>query len=215
MPIQKLFSDLAASPSAKGALGGAASGAMVSLLMNKKARKKIGSSAVAVGGMAALAGVGYLAYKKYQSSRGASASSGESRSAQPEVVQPAAPELPAAPATNDRLGILMIKAMIAASHADGSVDAAEMDALFQAMERAELSPEENRELTRALNTPPTLESIAAAVLSPEEGAEIYGAALSAIDPDTPSEQFFLRRLATALKLDPKLVECIHTESVSV
>ena len=76
MPIDKLFANLNESPSAKGALSGAASGAMVSLLMNKKARKKIGKSAAQLGGIAALAGVGYFGYKKWQESRANPADSG-------------------------------------------------------------------------------------------------------------------------------------------
>jgi len=212
MPIEKLFSELTASPSAKGALSGAASGAMVSLLMNKKARKKIGSSAATVGGMAALAGVGYLAYKKFSGNRAGTTT-------EPAAVEQAVATRKreqmheAVPAVSDRLGILMIKAMIAASNADGTIDPKEMDALFLAMENANLSPEENRELTQALNNPPTLESISAEVDNPEAGAEVYGAALSAIDPDTASEQLFLRRFAAALHLEPGLVECIHAESL--
>jgi uncharacterized membrane protein YebE (DUF533 family) len=41
-----------------------------------------------------------------------------------------------------------------------------------------------------------------------EACELYGAALSAIEVDTPTEQLFLRRFATALKLDDDLVATI-------
>ena len=82
MPLDQLFSSLTnaksdpramlgsllGSPGSQGALGGAASGALVSLLMNGKARKKIQKHAVKVGGMAAVAGLGYYAYRKWQQS---------------------------------------------------------------------------------------------------------------------------------------------------
>ncbi len=223
MPLDKLFSELKSSPSAQGALGGAASGAMVSLLMNKKARKKIGSSAAAVGGMAALAGVGYLAYKKFQGNTQNKRTPQETPASNPhrDTKSPSSPSVQLlaqeepAPRVSDRLGLLMIKAMIAATYADGEIDPQEMDGLFASMESANLTPEENRELTHALNNPPTLESIAQEVANEEEAAEIYGAALSAIDPDTPSETFFLRRLAHAMQLDAELVQLIHAESQSV
>ena len=58
MSINKLFDTLANSSTAKGALGGVAGGALASMLIHPKARKKLGKTAVKVGGAAALAGVG-------------------------------------------------------------------------------------------------------------------------------------------------------------
>ena len=103
----------------------------------------------------------------------------------------------------------LIKAMISAAGADGNIDSAEMDTLMQALQSATLSPAENAELMRDLNSPPTVEAIAALATSQEEAAELYGAAMNAIDPDTPAEVFYLKRLATALQLDPGLVESLH------
>ncbi len=56
--------------------------------------------------------------------------------------------------------------------------------------------------------------MAALAETPEEAAEIYGAALAAIDPDTVAEKFFLRQLASALKLDPALVSEIQAAAVA-
>jgi uncharacterized membrane protein YebE (DUF533 family) len=63
--------------------------------------------------------------------------------------------------------------------------------------------------TSALNAPPTVEHIAGLANGPEEASEIYGAALTAIDLDSPSEHLFLRRLASSLKLDEQLVKTVH------
>ena len=105
----------------------------------------------------------------------------------------------------------MIHAMIASANADGTIDDAEMQTLFEAMEQADLSPAEKAALTSALNRPPGLEEIAASVDSPEEAAEVYGAACCAVDEDTPAETFFLRRLAHSLQLDPELAEAIRNQ----
>jgi uncharacterized membrane protein YebE (DUF533 family) len=72
-----------------------------------------------------------------------------------------------------------------------------------------VEPAEKARLTSALNAPPTVERIAGLANGPEEASEIYGAALTAIDLDSPSEHLFLRRLASSLKLDDQLVNTVH------
>lgn len=235
MPIDSLFSSLTkgqsdprcvignliGSPGAQGALGGAASGAAVSLLMNKKARKKLQKNAVKVGGVAALAGVGYFAYQKWQQSRDAApppppvpghpASAPQLPSPEPAPPPPPA-NLVAASATvriTGELPMKMVLAMIAAAAADGTIDSVEMNALAVAIDEAPVEPEEKKRLTSALNEPPTVEAVAALAEDPAEAAELYGAALTAIDLDTPAEHLFLRRFARALNLDEELVTSLH------
>lgn len=221
MPLDKLFSGLSdaksdprallggllSAPGTQGALGGAASGALVSLLMNGKSRKKLQKHAVKLGGMAAVAGIGYYAYQKWQ---------------QKNAVEP--PPLPAAalpaPQTTAlvepppvpvpvELPLKMVLAMIAAAAADGSIDSVEMGALANAIDDAPVTPDEKAQLSAALNQPPTVEAVAALAANPEEASEIYGAALTAIDLDMPSEHLFLRRLSRALELDDGLVASLH------
>lgn len=217
MPLDKLFSGLSdaksdprallggllSAPGTQGALGGAASGALVSLLMNGKSRKKLQKHAVKLGGMAAVAGIGYYAYQKWQ---------------QKNAVEP--PPLPAAalPAPQTTalvepppvpVPLKMVLAMIAAAAADGSIDSVEMGALANAIDDAPVTPDEKAQLSAALNQPPTVEAVAALAANPEEASEIYGAALTAIDLDMPSEHLFLRRLSRALELDDGLVASLH------
>ncbi len=229
MPIDQLFSSLTSSSSAKGALSGAASGAVVSMLMNKKARKKIGGSVATIGGAAALAGVGYFAYQKWQKSKAGGAgaafavrpadqNSAPARSSSADSGVPAVPSvLPAASGTalqvSDSLAMKMVKAMIAAAYSDGHIDDAEMDQLENAVASANLTAAENREMMAALNAPPSAQEIAALAESPEEAAELYGAAALAIDSDTVAEKFFLRQLAGALKLDSSLVAEINSTTI--
>ncbi|MGB0371980.1 MAG: tellurite resistance TerB family protein [Opitutales bacterium] len=224
MSIDKLFGNLASSSAAKGALGGVAGGALASMLIHPKARKKLTKTAVKVGGAAALAGVGYYAYNQWQKKK-------QSATIQPSAPAPATPQaIPSAqtppttqaqaidftqavPSVDTALAMKLIKAMISAAGADGQIDSTEMNTLMDALQTAQLTPEENAELMQDLNNPPTVEAIAALAVSTEEAAELYGAAMNAIDPDTPAEVFYLKRLATALQLDPGLVESLHqTES---
>ncbi len=43
-------------------------------------------------------------------------------------------------------------------------------------------------------------------------AEVYAAALTAIDPDQPGEKAFLQRFATALALDSSQVARLHEQA---
>ncbi len=217
MPLDQLFSSLASpssegsplgnllqSPSAKGALSGAASGAVVSLLMNKKMRKKVGKNAAKIGGAAAIAGLGLLAYRQWRNHR-STAESVDANSAQAAAL----PELSGPQQVSNELQVKMILSMIAAASADGTIDDQEMDILIEAINHAEINPGEKSQLTSALNAPPTIEELAALPDSPEEASELYGAALTAIEADTPAEHLFLRRFAGALELEPELVKTIH------
>lgn len=208
MPIETILQSLSSSPSAKGALSGAASGALVSALMNKKARKKLGGTALKLGGLAAVAGAGYYAYRKWQEKQGA----GTVASRTPPSPAPASLQSASQDAAPDQtMAAKLVLAMIAAAEADSKIDAAEMDALLEAMDRSNLPSSEKASLTAALNEPPTLEEVAALAESPEQASELYAASLAAIHLDTPAETLYLRRLARALSLDQALTAQLHRE----
>jgi uncharacterized membrane protein YebE (DUF533 family) len=229
MPLDKLFSGLSdtksdprallggllGSAGGQGALGGAASGALVSLLMNGKARKKVQKHAVKVGGMAAVAGIGYYAYRKWQQGRGdvpPPLPAGAVAPARTELLPPLPADVEDAAVkvtVSAELPMKMVLAMIAAAAADGTIDRVEMNALATAIDDAPVDAAEKARLSAALNRPPTVEDIAALAGGPEEASEIYGAALTAIDVDTPSEHLFLRRLAKSLELEEPLVAALH------
>ncbi len=201
-----LLDGVLGAPGTQGALGGAASGVLVSLLMNKKARKKLQKNAVKIGGVAALAGVGYVAYQKWQQAQGPGGTAvGASETPPPLDFDAAAVEV----RVSAELPMKLVLAMIAAAAADGTIDSAEMDVLVTAIEDAPIEPDEKARLTSALNDPPTVEAVAALASGEEEASELYGAALTAIEVDTPAENLFLRRFARALHLDPELVSTLN------
>lgn len=201
-------------PAAKGALGGVAGGAATSLLMNKKARKKLGKTAVNVGGVAALAGVAYWAYQKYQGRQGAqAAAAGPEQSATGEVTAPPAGSSflpgPNDTAACNALAIKLVRAMIAAASADGQIDGAELKQVLAAIQQADLNPADKAAMLQAMNTPDTLDGIAALADSQEVATELYAASLSAIEVDTPAEHAYLSMLAGKLSLPGELVSAIH------
>ena len=74
---------------------------------------------------------------------------------------------------------------------------------------AQITEKDKAMLTRILNQPPTLEEVASSATSPLDACELYGAALSVIEENSPAETLFLRRFANALKLDEDLVAAIE------
>jgi uncharacterized membrane protein YebE (DUF533 family) len=200
-------------PAAKGALGGVAGGAATSLLMNKKARKKLGKTAVNVGGVAALAGVAYWAYQKYQGRQDGQAAGATAQPAAGEVSAPPAGSAflpgPNDTAACNALALKLVRAMIAAANADGQIDGTELKRVLAAIEQADLNPADKAAMLQAMNSPDTMDAIAALADSQEVAAELYAASLSAIEVDTPAEHAYLSMLAAKLNLPGELVSAIH------
>lgn len=190
---------------------GAAAGALVSLLMGNKTVRKVGGNVVALGGLAL---VGTLAYKAYQNYSQGNAPAQANAPVQPAQLPP--PESPFNPAqaAQSQLPVTLLRTMIAASLADGHIDDAERAAISGKLnERPGAARDEaERFLAQELASPASVETIAREVASPEQAAEVYIAALLAIDPDVSAERAFLARLALALKLDPALTP--HLEAAA-
>ena len=93
---------------------------------------------------------------------------------------------------------LMLRAMVAATVADGTVDAAERRRLDEAVDAAGLDRDGRAWLEKELADPASVDEIADPVTDPEAAARIYAAARLAIDADTLQERQFLRMLAEAL-----------------
>ncbi|CAM3322123.1 MULTISPECIES: DUF533 domain-containing protein [Methylobacterium] len=93
---------------------------------------------------------------------------------------------------------LMLRAMVAATIADGMVDTAERKRLDAAVEGAGLDADGRAWLDRELASPAEIDEIAERVDDPDAAARIYAAARLAIDPDTLQERQFLKMLAEAL-----------------
>lgn len=206
---------------AKGNLGGVAGGAiagtLASVLLGGKGSKKgpaLGGSAMKLGGLAILGGLAYKAWQNYQANQApapgapypypqAPGHQTQPQSAPIEVLPPPT-ETPFSPSTSadeQKLGLLLIRAMIAAACADGRIDREEIGKIKEALKAAGAEANEEEFLLEHLGQADDLDAIAAEARGPELGSEVWLAARLAIDPDTPAEQYFLQALAAKLKLD--------------
>ncbi|WP_027171673.1 DUF533 domain-containing protein [Methylobacterium sp. 10] len=93
---------------------------------------------------------------------------------------------------------IMLRAMVAATLADGIVDAQERRRLDAAVEAAGIDRDGRAWLERELTEPAEIDELAERVNSPEQGTRLYAAARLAIDADTLQEREFLKRFAEAL-----------------
>ncbi|MEE8583589.1 MAG: DUF533 domain-containing protein [Acidobacteriota bacterium] len=123
-----------------------------------------------------------------------------SRGAAPPLPPPA-PAAPASEQTRQDNALLLIRAMIAAAHADGQLDDKERSSILSQVEEAGLGEEERRFMLQELDHPRRMDSLLPAGLTPELREQVYAASLLAIEVDTQAERDYLDRLAQRLGLD--------------
>ncbi len=111
-----------------------------------------------------------------------------------------------------RTALLALRSMIQAAKADGQIDAAEIERITSKIDQGD--PAEAAEarafVLEQMRGPPDLASLVRDVRSPLDAAGAYGAALMAIEVDTPAEREHLARLARELGLAPGTVAHLHT-----
>ena len=167
----------------KGVGAGAAAGALALLLSSRSGRKL-----ATLGGLSALGVVAYKAHKN-----------GKMPTSVDDVIG-----LLKGPAADDRADVL-VKAMIAAAHADGELSEAEMK-LLEAYDG-----ETKEALQSYLSKSYSARDIAALSSSKQEAAEIYAISCRIADGLNPAERNYLDALAMGLGLDPELAALIETE----
>ena len=104
---------------------------------------------------------------------------------------------------------LVLRAMIGAAQVDGHIDEAEMEKILGHMAEGEVTEEERRAAREEANRPVDVASLGREVDRPEVATEVYLGALLAIEVDTEAERDYLRRLASALRLDRGVVDRLH------
>lgn len=106
---------------------------------------------------------------------------------------------------------VMLRAMVAATMADGLIDAAERERLYGALEAARIGADDRAWLEREILEPADVDLLADRVSGPEQAARIYAAARLAIEPDTLQERQFLKMLAEALDVPSEAVARLDRE----
>lgn len=198
--IDQIIKALQNDPNARRTAMTGAAGLAAGMLLSGGKLGKLAGNTAKLGAIAAVGGLAYNAWQNYQRN-------------QPGAAQAAGQDAFIPPAGDERgqeeLGKTLVRAMIAATKADGRIDADEKEAIFAKLETMSLSAEEKAWVFDELSSPLDIDAVAARADTPEHAAEIYAASLVAISADTATERAYLEALAGKLKLAPALVAEIH------
>ena len=187
----------------RGAGGGALAGGLAALLLGTKSGRKMGGTALKLGGLAAVGALAYKAYSDWQAGKQA----GQATTA-PVALLPAPTDTPFNPSTESgqqTLARKLIRAMIAAAKADGHIDSTKQARIFAEMDKLALGTDDKAFAMDELRARLDVDAVANAASTPEEAAEIYAASLLAVDVDNAAERGYLAMLAARLKLEDALV----------
>ena len=211
--MNKMIGQLLGSGAAGGFAGGLAGGVASSMLTTKSGRK-LGKKSLKMGGIAAVGALAYVAYQRYSTGKG-SVHDALPGGSEPDLSQP--PEgsafLPPKSdlAGRETLGMILVRAMIAAARSDGRLDAQESRVVFQRIESLGVDPEIQTLLIEEMGRPVDVDAIVNCADSQEVAAEIYLASLLAIDVDTAAEKSYLAMLAARLNLPSGLISELHRQ----
>jgi uncharacterized membrane protein YebE (DUF533 family) len=192
---RSLKSQLDAQSGSRAFAGGAVAGGLLGMLLGGGRKRGFGGGI----GTAALGALALHAYQTYQRNR----AQGRDTFMPSQLAQQALPHTRPG-ADGNPFELALVRAMVGAAKSDGHIDAAEQKRLFAEVERLGLDAEAKAYVFDLLRGDVDVQSLADAVASPEQGAELYLAARLAIDPDQPAERAYLDALAARLRLPPEL-----------
>lgn len=197
MDPKKILDELMKNPVTGGAVGGLAGGLLGSVLLGKGGKKLVGT-AVKAGGLALVGTVAWKAWQQYQAKQGAAAGAG------PGIAAPAALPAPFDLDRSPSAGLRVVQAMVAASKADGIVEAAERERITARTAELQLAADDRQFVLDLLDKPLDLDGVVRGIDTPELATEIYAASALAVHPANRVERSYLDMLAARLGLEAGL-----------
>ena len=107
------------------------------------------------------------------------------------------------------LALRMIQVMIAAAHADGTLDESEKKAILDRLRGAELDSEEKTFLLNELQQPKPLSELTNGINDPATAKTMYMLAVATIEMDTEAERIWLDKLGTQLGISSEIRKLIE------
>ena len=131
--------------------------------------------------------------------------------AAPRPSPPIASPTPINAGNSQELAIRLIRVMIAAAHADGSLDETEEKAILTRLRATDLSQEERMFILDELHQPKGLDELTSGITDPSIAKTMYMLAASTVAIDSPTERAWLDDLATRLSLSKAVQEFIEEQ----
>lgn len=183
-----------------------ASIAIAGVLLGTDNGRKVAGSALKIGGLAAIAGLGYQAYKNYRDGQNPAETA---QGGTPELLPPPADSGFHPQAVSSDFALILVRAMIAAARADGHIDDAERARIIDKLKVSGLGDDAATFLETELANPVDIDAIVAAAQTEEQRVELYTASRIAIEPKSRAERGYLDLLAGRLGLADALVDHIE------
>ena len=186
-----------------------ATGAIAAVLLGTGTGRSLTGSALKLGGLAVVAGLGYQAYKNYKAGKS------PEQAAPPQIEAEIVPEASQSgfdtdvAKIDDDFALALMRAMIAAARSDGHVDDSERARIADKLAVSGLADDAQAFINSELEEPTVLDDILTAARTEEQKVEIYTASRLAIDPNSRAERGYLDMLAGRLGLDDALVDHIE------
>lgn len=180
--------------------------AIAGVLLGTDTGRKVTGSALKIGSLAAIAGLGYQAYKNYKAGQDPVETT---QGTTPELLPPPSDSAFHPEAVSTDFALILVRAMIAASRADGHIDEAERARIMDKLKVSGLGTDAAQFLENELANPVDLDAIIAAATTEEQRVELYTASRLAIEPKSRAERGYLDLLAGRLGLADALVDHIE------
>lgn len=176
----------------KGLGKGAAAAGVLALVLGTGAGRRLAGTALKLGSLAAVGGLGYTAYKNWQAKNGGTGSFGKpiSELGDTESVERSRK---------------LLRAMIAAAKADGHIDPEERATIEKQLQGLDLGPDLADFLSTEIDKPLDAREIGAIAGSTDEAVEMWLASRLVLDPGNVDEGRYLDELTRELNLDSGLV----------
>jgi len=184
---------------------GAMAVGVLALLLGTGAGRRITGSALKIGSLAAIGGIGWQAYQNWQAEKIQDNQDTKDMASNAKLIPINELDKDAA---NKRSQVLL-KAMVAAAKADGHVNSKEITAIEEQIKKLGLSPEVAALLQAEINKPLDVKEVAALAEDQAMASEIYLVSAVVTDKENSMEKEYLGELAQALKLPDALVVELH------
>lgn len=186
-----------------------ATGAVAAVLLGTGFGRRLTGEVLKLGGLAAIAGLGYNAYKNWKAGQ-APADTAEPGNGPVLVAPPSDSGFSAgSPAHSADFALVLVRAMIAAARADGQIDDSERAIILDKIRLSGLGSEAESFIAGELKRPLDVEELVAQAVTEEQKVELYTASRLTINPETRSERGYLDMLAGRLGLADELVAHIE------
>jgi uncharacterized membrane protein YebE (DUF533 family) len=181
-----------------------ATGALAAVLLGTGAGRNIAGSAIQLGGLAAIATLGYKAYQNYQAGKPLLPQKTDAALPDSSMVEGTAFDQTAQGAAGEMFTLSLVRIMIAAARIDDS----ERAAILGKLKTSGMNEEVQSFIDHEISNPVDLDGLVASAVTEEQKVELYTAARLTISPDTRAERGFLDMLAGRLGLADALIDHI-------